>query len=708
MSKPKNKLHIGHVTLKNFRAYSGEINFDLSLDNQKTITIIHGEMGRGKTTILDAIYWCLYGKERSKKGNMSTAEGIINTNILEHLKLNEKNETFVEIILHDEDGIRYQIKNSIQFSKVNDSTDRILQKSLGGTIPGGINFIESVELRYLPPRGIGSDWEIIDNPERVKAEIEKIFPEALSSYFLFDAELLNEFFYNEEDEHVRNGIEKISGLPILDDTKRHLKKTSDDIERHIANKDVKTKPLADEITSLEEGIQRFTEQHKKISTRIAEINQETKGLEDYMRQHDDQEIKSLQNQMDSLKETMLQIDTTLKTNEKEINNFLLDFCPRLLLRDSILSTEDKFKEWENQGKIPLAVSKIALENILSSNPPTCICGTVLKDGSEEKSKIDDLMMRVVDSSLIQHITVGRSILSNVVSFTEPEKLSTSFGTLRSDRGKFHKVYREKKEDYDTLQKKLISHDQVEVQTKSKQLHVLRQEEIHLYGEQKACTDKIDFGENDLKKKKRELDALTGKSQKFQSDKNKANLARVLSNILEQCRTDLVNNFRNIAADKTTKYFLKLVSKKEDFSRVDIKSNYQTVALDSTEKEKSLSAGQSCCLALSYIAAIREIANRDYFMMVDSPLHNISQEERVEIAENLPNFIPGTQITLLVQDQEYTGHAFKKITGEEIPSVRDTLMKNNSVWKEYLLETSKKADDPVSNTTIREIEGNKTK
>ena len=95
------------------------------------------------------------------------------------------------------------------------------------------------------------------------------------------------------------------------------------------------------------------------------------------------------------------------------------------------------------------------------------------------------------------------------------------------------------------------------------------------------------------------------------------------------------------------------------------------------------------------------------MMVDSPLHNISARERVDIAENLPNFIPGTQITLLVQDQEYTGHALEKITGEEIPSVRDTLMKNNSVWKEYLLEVNKNPADPVSNTTIREIQGNKT-
>lgn len=158
--------------------------------------------------------------------------------------------------------------------------------------------------------------------------------------------------------------------------------------------------------------------------------------------------------------------------------------------------------------------------------------------------------------------------------------------------------------------------------------------------------------------------------------------------------------RDTVTTITTKYFLRLVSKKEDFAKVDILPNYQTVAYDSQDKSKSLSAGQSCCLALSYIAAIREIANRDYFMIIDSPLHNISGEERVEIAKNLPGFIAGTQITLLVQDQEYTGKAKKKITGDEIPSVRDTLRNNDTVWREYLLESIRNKEDNTSNTRIK--------
>ena len=44
---------------------------------------------------------------------------------------------------------------------------------------------------------------------------------------------------------------------------------------------------------------------------------------------------------------------------------------------------------------------------------------------------------------------------------------------------------------------------------------------------------------------------------------------------------------------------------------------------------------------------------------------------------------------MVQDQEYTGASKRAIVGERIASVRETMMENKSVWKEYVLETSKK-------------------
>ena len=54
------------LILKNFRCYS-----DLTIDfDDNKITLLKGNSGRGKTTILNAIYWCLYGSLQSTYNNI--------------------------------------------------------------------------------------------------------------------------------------------------------------------------------------------------------------------------------------------------------------------------------------------------------------------------------------------------------------------------------------------------------------------------------------------------------------------------------------------------------------------------------------------------------------------------------------------------------------------------------------------------------------
>ena len=106
-------------------------------------------------------------------------------------------------------------------------------------------------------------------------------------------------------------------------------------------------------------------------------------------------------------------------------------------------------------------------------------------------------------------------------------------------------------------------------------------------------------------------------------------------------------------------------------------------------------------------------------MVDSPFHNISQEVRTDFVDNCTKIAQDTQITLLVTDSEYTSSNKKKITGEEIRSVRDHLIENNTLYREYILDvicdtcgessySHKKKDeggdhDPVSRSIIKENE-----
>ena len=90
------------------------------------------------------------------------------------------------------------------------------------------------------------------------------------------------------------------------------------------------------------------------------------------------------------------------------------------------------------------------------------------------------------------------------------------------------------------------------------------------------------------------------------------------------------------------------------------------------------------------------------MIIDSPLGRIAGVERVFAAENLPIYLPNTQITCLVTNTEIDAEITKDAdTGERIPSVREIWEKEKRIWKRFVLKFSVD-DDENTNTTIREV------
>ena len=137
-----------------------------------------------------------------------------------------------------------------------------------------------------------------------------------------------------------------------------------------------------------------------------------------------------------------------------------------------------------------------------------------------------------------------------------------------------------------------------------------------------------------------------------------------------------DRLRTTTEEATTEYFMKSAPQKEEFEKVTITSDYDILAVDDEGDTKLTSMGQSHVLGLSYVFGCRSITEKNTFLFIDSPLHNISGEFRNEVAEVLAKHLPNVQIVLFVTDSEYiSGH------GDEIP-VREILKPSNKIWKEY--------------------------
>ena len=694
----KANLHLGKITLKNYRTYKNTTIVELSRDPERTITVIEGQMGKGKTTILNAVYWCLYGNFRPT-GNPSD-ENILNNDVLHALKLGDEDDTYVEVHLYEEDELRYKIKRNVHFVKKQESSRLVTRKDVDGRLAEGIEVTSTVEFSHLLKLSEPSEWRVYIDPVQARDAILSIFPEPLSLYFLFDAELLDNFFSVGTKSNVKNGIEKISGLPVMDDAIKHIKKTYADVLEDIHSP--KTASIREQIFIIGKSITSNENIISEEKQRLQEITDEIDSIRSYLRNNDEKSVQAKEREAEALDVRRKELRSELNTLEKEMNDWLL-YCNTIArLHATMEDSLDKCDRWEKEGKIPIAVSSQALNNILRADPSICICGTHLKTDSKERAHMQELLEKnTADSPIIQNITTGRGHWDDMVSETTYQSLNEKLQVFRSKRERLRSEYDKKHANFKEIQHGLQKHDKEQIRMKSQRLSVLENQRDESNAKKAVAEDKNSKASLELELKNRELDKLTKEEFKYQSHYNRRELAKTIENILKQCRDDLIEQLRSTVAEKTTNYFLRLVSR-NDFSKVEIGSDYTVTAYGPTGYSKGLSAGQTCCLALSYIAAIREIAEKNYFMVIDSPLHNIDQGERIDIAKNLPKFIPGTQITLLVQDQEYVGSVIKAENRKGIPSVRDILRENNSLWKEYKLTFHETPETNSYNTLIEEM------
>ena len=94
------------LEVKNFRGFYGNQVLEFSRDEAKSVTVIHGENGAGKTNLLNALYWGLTGNFTPR---------LSNTNLLINKAAYQEDreaEGFVEI-LFDHEGAEYRVRRTI-------------------------------------------------------------------------------------------------------------------------------------------------------------------------------------------------------------------------------------------------------------------------------------------------------------------------------------------------------------------------------------------------------------------------------------------------------------------------------------------------------------------------------------------------------------------------------------------------------------------
>ncbi|KJR47502.1 ATPase involved in DNA repair [Desulfosporosinus sp. I2] len=281
--------------LKNFRQYAGEQKIAFSCNSQCNVTVIIGANTSGKTTLVQAFNWALYGIV-----NFPTKE-LLNLDIARKMHSDKKETVEVEICLKH-DSTEYIISRSQDYVCDN--------RGVRGLPPG------PAKVSYKREDG---QVEPVRSGVAVNATISKILPQELSNYFFFDGERIGNIS-NKQD--VSESVKGLLGLSVLDNAMKHLNQspTKSVIGKFKSGMDVSGNQKAEQA---QKRIESLTERRELIAIELVNIREQIDHYEhrkvmteEILR--DNESTSSLQKKSEEIDRSIKQEETALKQTVKRL------------------------------------------------------------------------------------------------------------------------------------------------------------------------------------------------------------------------------------------------------------------------------------------------------------------------------------------------------------------------------------------------------
>lgn len=629
------------IELKNYRQYGANREpqkVELSTGN-KNFTVIEGPNGSGKTNLLNAISWCLYGKEpylsRISKGKSMDK---INIKAINELGNGKTLDMFVRVTLG---GLKpqYVIIRSLVASK---------------DISGQVTYTELPEnpkVMYLE----GHDWKIHPQPNYL---INKLLPEEISGFFLFDGERLDDFFREENTEGVRAALINVSQINLIDSALDRLDSVKTKLRNGIKGQSPRADGISSQIDSFKQSYEEankdyknFEEEKKGIIKRIQSIDEELKGMPR-------EDIQGLEKEREYINGRQGQLDDEIDEKEERIIDLIVNVGPKIYALPALTNTQSKINDMYNSGELPPVIRETFIKELLKKGE--CICGTDISKPGPQRTNVEKHLHAMSFSSIEEEINNGRyvlgSLIKNATSFVHDIDGPTK--DLRRLNEDLESMMRREKE----ISTRLRTDNASRVSKLEEERRVLENNRDELNRKIGAVSSRIEGYNIMIDEKGKEYRKEIEKEARYATLIAQIDLCDNAIKTLKAAKQELIDEIRKVIEEKTKKYFFELIWKKDTYKDVKIDENYSLSVInkDGWNAAGALSAGEREILALSFMAALKEVSGFNAPVIIDTPLGRISGETKENIAGCLPNYLPDVQVTLLMTDQEYTDSIRKRL------------------------------------------------
>ena len=371
---------------ENFRLLR-DLTLDFSTDDSKKLTVIRAENESGKTTILNALKWALYGDDalpgKRHEYRLSPIDWDIGDKTHVPISVQVDYETFVR---HHKSRIMSRRK-----FRIIRTTSEALNGREWTPKPTKVDLF-SLDVSGASP---------INSPE---AQIQDHLPPELQDVFFTDGDRVLSFIETTVSNSTKRGrvqkaIRSLLGLGVIEDALSHVNKAASDL-----NKEAKKIGFDEELnriyTSLIEVEKDIVEYESNVKGAKEQFTAYDEKLAEVGREIDETLIKGnreeLQREIEDTRRQIKQLDSQQQDASKEHANLFREMSLSRDLMSSVLEKGlSKLDELRDQRKIPnitLPVLEERLKNV------SCICGESLDEYNQEGNRRRNHILHLIEES----------------------------------------------------------------------------------------------------------------------------------------------------------------------------------------------------------------------------------------------------------------------------------------------------------------------
>ncbi|MGL5080667.1 MAG: AAA family ATPase [Microcoleaceae cyanobacterium] len=627
------------LRLCNFRQFYGETSkISLAAGESHKITVIHGNNGGGKTSLLNAFIWVLYGDGKFSAA-FASPEQLVNKRAIAERTDQEPVKCWVEVEFEHAEK-RYRMRRQCQFNNTSNS----LSKS-------------ELQIKLIQPDG--SYTSPPGDPEDV---IGRILPVSLHQYFFFDGERIEQIVRSDKKKEIAEATKILLGIEVMSRSIRHLGDACKSLEQELKN-----------IGSPE--TQKLLQQKQKLGTEIEVAQTEQEGIESELKHFEEikQETSQRLRELDAVKEIQQRRDNL--TEQQRVTQDKFDQSKSklklavstkgytVMLTEAIAKFRTLSDELRQRGELPAGIKQQFVEDLLEQR--RCICGAELLPGKQphnhvkaykEKAGLADVEETVIKMGA-QVTTIDQQVPQFWQEIDQEQanihQLKNSLSQIERDLDEIHeKLKNNPVEDIRQIETKLKEHED--------KINELNQQ---LGANQQIIKDR----ETEIQRLSEEIKKLELKEEKQALTQRRiaatedaiARLKEVQNRIDKVFRVELEKRVQEIFEPIVAAPYVPKLTEKYELTLVE-----RTTGQDSPV---AASTGENQILSLSFICAIidrvREWSKGQsgllmgpdsgtFPMVMDSPFGSLDEIYRKRVAQSLPTL--ANQLVILASKTQWRG------------------------------------------------------